>query len=162
MILGSVTTALLRTAPCWVLSVPDLAVARPTTGEAIPALSTESVARGEFSRRNGGQRCGLEVHASGDGAHLLGSGLDLIGADFDEHDEAVTLMFGAAVLDGPHFTHVVRPVRGIDRLADADGLEQGLSIVGERDTTVVGLLDSSSAGRSMDPAETWHAAARLS
>jgi hypothetical protein len=84
----------------------------------------------------------------------------MIGADFDEHDEAVTLMFGAAVLDGPHFTHVVRRVRGIDRLADADGREQGLSIVGERDTTVVRLLDSSSDGRSMDPAAPWRAAAR--
>ena len=143
LVLGSVATELLRTAPCSLLCVPGSALTRGSADEALP-LARTSVPRSawrqtleRFSDRQAGRRCRLDWDEPGEGGRVIGSTLKLIGADYDERDNAVRFMFGAAELAGEHATHVVSNVHGMDQLCDSEGAERGLSIIGDSTLTTV-------------------------
>ena len=66
--------------------------------------------------------------------------LPLLGADFESEVSDVTLLFGAAGREEAHLTHLVRDVRGVDRLIDSQGVDRRLVIVSGAATTWLRVL----------------------
>jgi nucleotide-binding universal stress UspA family protein len=145
MILGSVAAELVRHAPCSVLCVPGsartLAAAR---GRVTLSVTTRAFGAdvldeelGAFADRNMARPCTVEIDQSELGAQILGHGLPLVGATYDAHDRAVTLMFGAAGLTGQHLSHRVPCVSAISVTTDTSSREQILRIANDGGQTLV-------------------------
>ncbi len=137
MVLGSVTTELVRSAPCSVLCVPGrartIAAARASASStqqtrtlAVEVLDSELHA---FSTRNVGRICRVEMDRDDFGAQLLGQGMPLVGATYDKHDRSVTLMFGASSLQGEHLSHHLAHCESVHLLTAGDGRDQVMRIV---------------------------------
>jgi len=148
MVLGSVTTELVRSAPCSVLCVPGrartIAAARATATSpqqtrsyAIDVLDAELNA---FTTRNAGRACSIEMDRDDFGAQSLGHGLPLVGATYDKHDRSVSLMFGASTLLGEHLSHRVLGCESVHTIMNAEGRDQVMRIVHEGGQTLL-LLD---------------------
>jgi nucleotide-binding universal stress UspA family protein len=146
LVLGSVAVDLLRGAPCSFLCVPGSAVTHAAARrEALALLQRTAIATldlpgelAQFSARNAGRFCTLDVTPLGEDRQVIATALPLVGADYDRHDRALTLLLGAAQAEGAHLTHVVHTVYGVDRLVDAQGVDRGLLI--ECGTGTVSLL----------------------
>ena len=147
MVLGSVAAALVRHATCSVLCVPGsahtMAAARARTKTNartrtfdVNALDAELAA---FTSSNAGRRCHVEIDTEELGAQVLGHGLPLVGATYDAHGHAVSLMFGASTLLGQHLTHTVSDVSAIDISANGEGHDQVLRIAHPGGQTLVSL-----------------------
>jgi nucleotide-binding universal stress UspA family protein len=145
MILGSVAAQLVRSAPCAVLCVPGsartMAAARahaPATVQTrsfmIDRLDTELNA---FSARNQTRPGTIELDERALGAQILGQALPFVGATYDAHAQAVSLMFGASALEGQHLTHVIPHVSSIDLTSDLDGSDQVLRLAYPEGQTLV-------------------------
>jgi nucleotide-binding universal stress UspA family protein len=148
LVLGSVTTELLREAPCSLLCVPGSALTHTAArDDKIASLRANALAKeawapalDEFSRRFEGEPCTLEWMPGGGSTRTIELGHPFVGAVYDEHDAAVSLMTGAARFDGPHTTHFVSDVRSIDELRDGDAELRGLRVLGRQGTTSLRLL----------------------
>ena len=147
MVLGSVAAALVRHATCSVLCIPGsahtMAAARARTKTNartrtfdVNALDAELAA---FTSSNAGRRCHVEIDTEELGAQVLGHGLPLVGATYDAHGHAVSLMFGASTLLGQHLTHTVSDVSAIDISANGEGHDQVLRIAHPGGQTLVSL-----------------------
>ncbi len=145
MVLGSVTTELVRSAPCSVLCVPGRArtiaaarasttTAQQTRGYAIDVLDAELNA---FTTRNAGRTCSVEMDRDDFGAQSLGHGMPLVGATYDKHDRSVTLMFGASSLQGEHLSHRILGCESVHTVANADGRDQVMRIVHDGGQTLL-------------------------
>ncbi len=139
MLLGSVAATLIRRAPCSVLAVPGsartMAAARART---IPNahtrtfdLQTYDSELSEFTTRNAGRLCSIEVDQDALGAQVLGHELQLAGATYDRRDNSASLMFGTSTLKGLHMTHHVAGVTQIDIATNAGGVDQVLRVAHE-------------------------------
>jgi nucleotide-binding universal stress UspA family protein len=147
MVLGSVTSALVRSAPCSVLCVPGRArtiaaarahaASRQTTRSLAPEVLDGEL--NAFSARNAGRRCSVEIDHQDLGAQSLGHGLPLVGLTYDRHDHSISLMFGASVLQGEHLTHRLSACESVHLLADADGRDQVLRMIHEGGQTLLVL-----------------------
>ncbi len=148
MVLGSVTTELVRSAPCSVLCVPGrartIAAARATAtaqqqtrSYAIDVLDAELNA---FTTRNAGRSCSIEMDRSDLGAQSLGHGMPLVGATYDKHDRSISLMFGASTLLGEHLSHRMQGCESVHTIATAEGRDQVMRIVHDGGQTLL-LLD---------------------
>jgi nucleotide-binding universal stress UspA family protein len=134
MLIGSVTTRILRCATCSVLSVPHRAtMTRVRTTAEPPAL--ESLPRPEwaveldaFTRRNAGRRGVLEVDDPEIGAQAQENDYPLIGASYDSHDERVHLLFGDAGASARHLSRGIGGVTSIDVLKDDRGRDIALRV----------------------------------
>ena len=134
MLIGSVTTRIVRCSTCSVLCVPHSAVmtdvrttADPFTAAAIPA--SEWVARlDEFSLRNIGRYSMLEVDDLDVGAQQQESKIPFMGATFDVHDQRVDLMFGDNAGGRRHLTRSIGSVTGVSVLQGEYGHDVGLQI----------------------------------
>ena len=100
MLVGSVTTRILRCATCSVLAVPHAAamtkarvVAAPSTTMALPRAEW-CAALDTFSRQNAGRRSTLEADDPDLGAQAQENAYPLISAVYDETLGRVELMFG--------------------------------------------------------------------
>lgn len=145
MILGSVAAELVRHAPCSVLCVPGsartLAAAR---ARATTTVRTRELARdvfdeelSAFAARNLGRRCTVELDQMELGAQILGHGLPLVGATFDHHEGAATLMFGASSIDGQHLSHRVPNVSAVALTSDTASREQALRVTNPEGQTLL-------------------------
>ncbi|MGE5730417.1 MAG: universal stress protein, partial [Gemmatimonas sp.] len=100
MLIGSVTTRILRCATCSVLTVPHAAAMAQARTAAEPAVVTAldrpewSRALDGFTKRNVGRRGVLEVDDPEIGAQAQEHDYPLLGATYDQHDGRVELMFG--------------------------------------------------------------------
>jgi nucleotide-binding universal stress UspA family protein len=148
MVLGSVTTELVRSAPCSVLCVPGrartIAAARAnatmnqqTRSYALNVLDAELHA---FTTRNAGRTCSIEMDRRDFGAQPLGHGMPLVGATYDKHDRSISLMFGASSLLGEQLTHRLPGCESVHTIATAEGRDQVMRIVHEGGQTLM-LLD---------------------
>jgi nucleotide-binding universal stress UspA family protein len=148
MVLGSVTTELIRSAPCSVLCVPGrartIAAARAnatakqqTRSYALDVLDAELNA---FSTRNVGRACSIEMDRDDLGAQSLGHGMPLVGATYDRHDRSISLMFGASSLLGEHLSHRMQGCQSVHTISNAEGRDQVMRIVHEGGQTLL-LLD---------------------
>jgi nucleotide-binding universal stress UspA family protein len=148
MVLGSVTTELVRSAPCSVLCVPGrartIAAARAnatanqqTRRYALHVLDDELNA---FTTRNAGRTCSIEMDRHDFGAQSLGHGMPMVGATYDKHDRSISLMFGASRLLGEHLTHRLPGCESVHTIANAEGRDQVMRIVHQGGQTLM-LLD---------------------
>ncbi|HTE47634.1 MAG TPA: universal stress protein, partial [Gemmatimonadaceae bacterium] len=134
MLIGSVTTRIVRCSTCSVLTVPHAAVmtrarttAEPPAVMAIPV--SEWMARlDDFTRRNVGRRGVLEVDDPEIGAQAQEFDYPLLGATFDPHDERVELMFGVLGGGNNHLTRGIGGVTGIDVLRNESGRDMAIRI----------------------------------
>ncbi|HEY9228386.1 MAG TPA: universal stress protein, partial [Gemmatimonadaceae bacterium] len=134
LLIGSVTTRILRCSTCSVLSVPHRAAmtrvrttAEPPVRTALqrPAWASEL---DRFSQRNIGRRGVLEVDDPEIGAQAQENDYPLLGAAFDPHDRRVELMFGELGDVGHHLTRSIGGVSSIDVLTDDRGRDIALRI----------------------------------
>jgi nucleotide-binding universal stress UspA family protein len=134
MLVGSVTTRLVRCSTCSVLTVPHAAVmtrvrttVEPPSVETIPA---DGWAHGlaEFARRNLGRRGTLEIDDPDVDAQGQVFDYPLVGADWDHRDGRVQLMLGGASANGPHLTHTVGGVTSIAVMRDDRGRDIALRV----------------------------------
>jgi nucleotide-binding universal stress UspA family protein len=148
MVLGSVTTELVRSAPCSVLCVPGrartIAAARAnatanqrTRRYALDVLDDELNA---FTTRNAGRTCSIEMDRYDFGAQSLGHGMPIVGATYDKLDRSISLMFGASRLLGEHLTHRLPGCESVHTIANAEGRDQVMRIVHHGGQTLM-LLD---------------------
>lgn len=134
MLIGSVTTRILRCATCSVLTVPHSAAmtqARTTVEPpVIKALDQPewSHSLNEFTRRNIGRRGVLEVDDPEIGAQAQEHDYPLLGATYDPHDGRVELMFGELGDIDRHLTRGIGNVARIDILTDDRGRDIALRI----------------------------------
>ena len=135
LMVGSVTTALIRGARCSVLVVPEPSHAaldrmqRQLTG----ATHAKDPARWqqvlqEFTHRNAGRRCELEVDDPDIGAQRQENGYAFLGASYDPHHGRVELMIGGAHAGASHVSRGVSEVQSVDMLCDRDGEDAGLCL----------------------------------
>jgi nucleotide-binding universal stress UspA family protein len=134
MLIGSVTTRILRCATCSVLTVPhsaEMTQARTTVEPpVIKALDQPewSHSLNEFTRRNIGRRGVLEVDDPEIGAQAQEHDYPLLGATYDPHDGRVELMFGELGDIDRHLTRGIGNVGRIDILTDDRGRDIALRI----------------------------------
>jgi nucleotide-binding universal stress UspA family protein len=147
MLVGSVTTRILRCATCSVLTVPHLAAmtrartsAEPPVRAVLerPTWATELHA---FSRRNMGRRGVLEMDDPEIGAQAQENDYPFLGATFDQHDKRVELMFGELGDVRRHLTRSIGGPSGIDVMKDDRGRDLALRVVHGAGQTLLTFAD---------------------
>ncbi|HEY9429199.1 MAG TPA: universal stress protein [Gemmatimonadaceae bacterium] len=148
LVLGSVATCLVRGAPCSVLVVPGSALARAMSRMHLGDGQTRGVpfhdwphALLDFTRRNSGRNCFVEIDDPDLGAQLQGNALPLIGASYDRHGNEVQLMFGMRGLASRYLTHVVPDAAGVEVLTDQDGRDHALRVSNDGGSTLITFID---------------------
>jgi nucleotide-binding universal stress UspA family protein len=134
MLIGSVTTRILRCSTCSVLTVPHVGAMTRVRNTTEPAV-VKSVDRPEwshaldtFTRRNIGRRGTLEVDDPEIGAQAQEHDYPLLGATYDQHDGRVELMFGELGDLDRHLSRSIGNVGRIDVLTDDRGHDVALRI----------------------------------
>jgi nucleotide-binding universal stress UspA family protein len=134
MLVGSVTTRILRCSTCSVLCVPHAAAmtrARITVEPSVVTIVEKpewSERLNAFSQRNIGRRGTLEVDDPDIGAQAQEHDYPLLGATYDSHDGRVELMFGELGDAGRHLTRSISDVDEIDTLTNERGQDIALRI----------------------------------
>jgi nucleotide-binding universal stress UspA family protein len=143
LVVGSVTTALVRGATCAVMIAPEPLsaeldrVQRALTGTSEhhdPAHWQSELEA--FTRRNTGRRADLEVDDPDIGAQTQERGYDFVGADYDPHHARLGLMLGVA----GGTSHLGRGITNADSLAivcDEQGRDLALCIRHGRGQTLL-------------------------
>jgi len=148
MLLGSVTTRMVRCSTCSVLSVPHAAaMTRARTSGEPRAVETLAEAvwapeLAEFTRRNHGRRGTLEIDDLDIDAQAQVFDFPLAGVDWDPHDERVQIMLGDAKRTGRHLTHSVAGVTSIGVMRDEQGRDASLRIAHGLGLTVFTFTDA--------------------
>jgi len=134
MLVGSVTTRIIRCSTCSVLCVPH-AAAMTRAGMTIAPSVVQVLDRpewsaklNEFTNRNIGRRGTLEVDDPDIGAQAQEHDYPLLGAAYDPHDGRVELMFGELGDVGRHLTRSIGDVDEIDTLTNDRGRDVALRI----------------------------------
>ncbi|HET9011757.1 MAG TPA: universal stress protein, partial [Gemmatimonadaceae bacterium] len=148
LLVGSVSTALLRGAACSVLVAPEPPPAERTrlerhmTGTStIRAPEEWAEVLDAFSRRNRSRRTALEIDDVSLGSQVQESGYTLLGATYDHHDRHVSLMFADPVHPEAHLTRTLGKVRSV-AVSQSDGGDDGaLCIESEQGSTLLTFLD---------------------
>jgi nucleotide-binding universal stress UspA family protein len=134
VLIGSVTTRIVRCSTCSVLTVPHKAVmtraritVEPPVVERLPHMDW-ALRLDSFSHRNAGRRGTLEVDDPEIGAQAQEFDYPLLGAAYDPHDQRVELMFGEERGGCRHLTRGIAGVTGIDVLRDDHGRDLAIRI----------------------------------
>jgi nucleotide-binding universal stress UspA family protein len=134
MLIGSVTTRIVRCSTCSVLTVPHAAVvsrARVTVEPPVVAQLTHTDWASEleeFTRRNFGRRGTLEVDDPEIDAQAQEFDYPLLGAAYDVRGQHLELMFGDDKLAGRHLTRGIRGVTSIAIMRDDKGRDMAMRI----------------------------------
>lgn len=134
MLIGSVTTRIVRCSTCSVLTVPRSAVpalARALTDipVAIPLRQADWIMELQgFTTRNVRRRATLEVDDTDIDAQAQLFDYPLLGAAYDPVDCRVELMFGDDVAGGRHLSRGIGGVTSIQLLTDARGKDLALRV----------------------------------
>ena len=135
MLIGSVSTALLRGSACSVLIVPGpnaterTRLQRHMTGTSTVQAPEEWAEELEaFARRNQRRRTSLEIDDRSLGAQIQESGYALRGATYDPHDRCIELMFERPDRVGDHLTRSIGNVRNVAVTSDTDQQDDALCI----------------------------------
>lgn len=129
LLVGSVSTALIRGAPCCVLVAPerpgdDDADSRLRFGEVRPSTDpTEWRALlAEVSERNSGRHARLSLEAkSPGGVESVDRGYLLLALDYDRRGERADIILGDPHVMGSHLTHRITGIHRIETVTDPDG-----------------------------------------
>lgn len=135
LLVGSVTTRLVRAAPCAVLVTPE-----PSAADAVQLeRGLEDVVRseepeawtvllGDLVRRNEGRAVLLEEAGPVLGAHVEAMGYRLLGATYDVRDQRALLMLGEPSGMARLLTHSVPDVRSMSVVRAPDGRDVALRV----------------------------------
>jgi nucleotide-binding universal stress UspA family protein len=140
LLLGSVSTKLVRKAQCSVLVAPPedapCFLDEPELTDRMRFV--EWVERlEEFTRRNAGRRAVLEVVDPNLGAQISENHVPFVGATYDAREGQVYMMFGGD--RGQHFTRSIRGVTAIQLLRDRLGRDLFLRVAHGRGQTLLTL-----------------------
>jgi nucleotide-binding universal stress UspA family protein len=132
MLVGSVTTRIVRVATCSVLCVPHAAAMtsvrvsaeRSTTTALAPSRWAETL--DQFTSRNWGRRSTLEADDPDLGAQAQESHYPLIAASYNDESGRVELVFGEIGRIGRQLTRSMGDVDGIEVLRNESGQEIAL------------------------------------
>jgi nucleotide-binding universal stress UspA family protein len=134
IVLGSVTTALLRAAKSAVLVVPpdsmSLGVASLIDGSGTVHLEPSQWATvlADFTRTNAGRRTRLEIDDPEIGAQAQEMDYPLRGVAFDPHDQRLEIMLGVLGKGEPHLSRSIGDVTSLDLLVDKGGQDVALRV----------------------------------
>jgi nucleotide-binding universal stress UspA family protein len=145
LVIGSVTTKLLRMASCPVLVIPADGHQGDQRGAATSATLTLDADRwgevlDDFTRRNGGRRTRLEVDDPELGAQTQEGAYPLLGVTFDPVDQHVEIMLGALGAGEPHLSRSIASVDSIDVLTDRDDQDIALRLHHGDGQTILTLI----------------------
>lgn len=145
LIVGSVTTKLLRTATCSVLVIPadPLQLDRTrvgTSGSLQLDRSRWTEVLDDFTRRNAGRRTRLEVDDPELGAQQQEHEYPLLGITFDPVDDRVEIMLGELGAGEPHLSRSIGDVDSLDVLTNRDDHDVALRLRHGAGQTVLTLL----------------------
>jgi hypothetical protein len=145
LVVGSVTTKLLRTAACPVLVIP--ADANHTDDNNASAGVTLNLERerwravlDDFTQANAGRRTRLEVDDPDIGAQPQEQDYPLLGITFDPVDERVEIMLGELGSGEPHLSRSLGDVEALDVLTDGEGHDVALRLRHGTGQTILTLL----------------------
>ena len=148
LLVGSVSTALLRGAPCSVLIAPEPSPAERTrlerhmTGTSTLRAPEEWAEELEaFSKRNRSRRTALEIDDVSLGSQVQESGYALLGATYDHRDRHVSLMFADPAHPEAHLTRTLGRVRSVAVSHGERGEDGALCIESEQGSTLLTFLD---------------------
>ena len=145
LVIGSVTTKLLRMASCPVLVIPADGHQGDRRGAAANATLTLDASRwgevlDDFTRRNGGRRTRLEVDDPELGAQTQEGEYPLLGVTFDPVDQHIEIMLGQLGAGEPHLSRSVAGVESLDVLTDRDDQDVALRLRHGNGQTILTLI----------------------
>jgi nucleotide-binding universal stress UspA family protein len=148
MLMGSVSTALLRGSACSVLIAPGPEATERTrlqrlmTGTSTVRAPEEWAEELEaFARRNQLRRTSLEIDDRSLGAQVQESGYALIGATYDPHDRCVELMFERPDRERDHFSRSIGRVRNVAVTSATEQGDGALCIETQHGSALLTFLD---------------------
>ena len=150
VLVGSVSSALVRRAPCSVLVAPEhsydkeLEDASWMTGVLVSRSTDEwpELLRG-VSKRNAGRRVELVMEAThAEGAESLERGYAFLAAEYSRSDKRVNVMLGDAETPGSHLTHRIAGVRELEMIADSSGRDTKLQFGAASGRCILTFVDS--------------------
>ena len=134
-ILGSVTTKLIRSATCSLITVPrdPLPALAPSAvtqvaGQSFEAPLAWSRLLSDFTKRNAGRRTILEVDDAEIGAQAQEYNYPLLGTSYSERDGRVDLILGDRFAGGRHLSRSIGSVVAVDILTDGAGHDVALRV----------------------------------
>lgn len=130
ILMGSVSTRLIRGCDSLVLISPPREVAEEITGGAAEVMQVPPWARDlhEFTRRNAGRRTDLEIDDPVLGAQHCGTNFPLRGVDYDPRRDRVDIMLGEQGNLDRHLTHSIPSPRSIEVVTGEGGRDEALRI----------------------------------
>ena len=135
LLVGSVTTAVVRESARSVLVVPDPGIAEldrvqrymnGTFSSSSPEQWDELL--DGVARRNRGRLTHLETDDPASGVQVEERGYAFAGASYDRHDRHVALMFARPGDPTTHLTRIIGGITGIGLLTGDDGADQALRV----------------------------------
>jgi len=139
LLLGSVSTQLLRKAGCSILVAPPLDPPAIEEPQARFAFYEWTERLEEFSRRNAGRRACLEVNDPETVAQVAEDGALFVSASYDPRNARVHLTFGTRECGNGHAIHNIEGVTAIQTLRDRTGKDMLLRIGHGRGRTLLTL-----------------------
>lgn len=145
LVLGSVTTKLLRAATCSVLVMPaDADQSDRDDASANATLRLDRARWGEvlddFTRRNVGRRTRLEVDSPELGAQAQEGDYPLLGVTFDPVDQRVEIMLGELGAGEPHLSRSIGEVEALDVLTNREDQDIALRLRHGTAQTILTLI----------------------
>lgn len=145
LVVGSVTTKLLRTATLPVLVIPADAFQTDQRDAANGVTlnlerSRWSSVLDDFTQSNAGRRTRLEVDDPELGAQAQEQDYPLLGVTFDPVDQRVEIMLGELGAGEPHLSRSIGGVDALDVLTDTDGRDVALRLRHGTGQTILTLL----------------------
>jgi nucleotide-binding universal stress UspA family protein len=150
LLVGSVSTAVIRGAPCSVLVAPELREnddvhARLPFGETRTSVDPDEwrgLLRG-VSDRNAGRRARLSLSAvSPDGVESVDRGYLLLALDYDRRGGRADIVLGDPEVVGTHLTHRIAGVRRIETVTEPDGRDTRIAFTTRSCDCLLDLVDS--------------------
>ena len=134
-VLGSTSTALLRSADCSVLLAPSPSLTEATMlsrhmngTSTLRSSETWDEELRAFAERNHDRLTLLEIDDVAIGAQVQESGYPLAGASYDPHDHRVALMFGGSSAGAPHLTRSLGGIRSVSVASSSTDVDIALCI----------------------------------
>jgi nucleotide-binding universal stress UspA family protein len=145
LVVGSVTTKLLRAASCAVLVIPSELNASDRNGAGTSATLDFEHGRwcevlDDFTRRNVGRLTRLEVDDPDLGAQAQERDYPLLGVTFDPVDRRVEIMLGELGAGEPHLSRSIGDVDRLEVLTDADDQDVTLRLRHGQGQTILTLI----------------------
>ena len=132
LVLGSVTTGLLRGSTSCVLVVPPRRASDTGGQEMGRTVHAERAQWGtlldDFARANAGRRTRMEIDDPDIGAQAQEQDYPLRGITFDPHDQRVDIMLGLPKAGEAHLSRSIGDVTSLDVVTDNDGNDLALRV----------------------------------